>query len=818
MNFINNLQIGKRITIGFIMVFMLTGGGTLMVYQNIVQMQQEMTDILEIHNKKLGLVYQIRETSYKRLLNIRSIVLTDDEEEMLAIQGQFNESVRQYAATFEELQKMVNADGGSTSSAEAKGEEQQIIQHIIQVSEENYPVVYAIIQNTIDGFGDESAEDLSKATAFQDQLIYQLERLIRLQKENISTAKEVFYETAKGVYITMAAISVIAILLVTLIWMILSHSIRTPAVFLRNRMHDIMESGDFSLRCNIQQKDEFGEIGRSFNDLLENIQQGLNGVQETMEQVAEGNLEARMEMELTGDLLTLKESINSSVAQMAEMVSNINEVMGRMSEGQFDQQVTTEAKGELSLLKENINTTLSSLHGAIIQIGEVMSALSQGRLDERLEIPLSGDLDTLKTNLNNSLDAMSSILNEAVKVTVAQSEWDLTTEIEGSHAGLFGTLQEASNKSQGDIASMINLLKTSSEQMDQLSRQVNQSAKDLSMRTINQAASLQQTASASDELSSTVAHNATNASKASQFSVQAREAAEHTVSRVSDELALTSDQNRQMIENITNANRDLFSSVSEQNDRISMVMTGITQSSRRISGIISVINDITSKITLLALNASIEAARAGEEGKGFAVVASEVRKLSHRSAKAAKEIGALADESMVHATAATETTSSSMEIIQEIQKKNMALLDTIREDSEQSLNNLNDQVNHDLRSIIDTVIQIGDMVNDIDSASAEQALGIKEVNQAMGELDKLNNQNRDFVEELVSTTISMTENTNSMQQQINQFTIPNEYELGTYPSPSMISNGEPHQPAPLQKENAEEEEDDFLNNMHDDFE
>jgi len=136
---------------------------------------------------------------------------------------------------------------------------------------------------------------------------------------------------------------------------------------------------------------------------------------------------------------------------------------------------------------------------------------------------------------------------------------------------------------------------------------------DLSARTVQQASSLEKTASSMEQLTATVKQNADNALQANHLAASASEVARKggaVVSQVVD------------------------------------TMGSINASARKIVDIIGVIDAIAFQTNILALNAAVEAARAGEQGRGFAVVATEVRNLAHRSAAAAKEIKVLIDDSV----------------------------------------------------------------------------------------------------------------------------------------------------------------------------
>ncbi|MER0237066.1 methyl-accepting chemotaxis protein [Fulvimarina sp. MAC8] len=183
-------------------------------------------------------------------------------------------------------------------------------------------------------------------------------------------------------------------------------------------------------------------------------------------------------------------------------------------------------------------------------------------------------------------------------------------------------------------------------------------ASDLSRRTEQQAASLEETVAALSEVTKGVNENARNAHQAKAASDDALKDARAGGEVVADAI---------------------------------QAMNGIESSSQKISGIIGVIDEIAFQTNLLALNAGVEAARAGEAGRGFAVVASEVRGLAQRSAEAAKEIKTLIStsaEEVADGVRLAQKSGKSLEAIVGRVEEVSALVSRITEAAEQQGNTL----------------------------------------------------------------------------------------------------------------------------------
>ncbi len=253
------------------------------------------------------------------------------------------------------------------------------------------------------------------------------------------------------------------------------------------------------------------------------------------------------------------------------------------------------------------------------------------------------------------------------------------------------------------VGTTINNIKLAATEVTSASAEISTSTTDLSQRTEEQAASLEETSASMEQISATVKKNAENAHQAQTFA---------------NETNMVAERGGSVVGAAVNA------------------MARIEESSRKISDIIGVIDEIARQTNLLALNAAVEAARAGEAGRGFAVVASEVRTLAQRSSQAAKDIKGL-------------IVNSGNQVKDGVELVNKA---------GQSLN-----------EIVASIKKVTDIVADIANASMEQATGLEQINKALAQMDEVTQQNSALVEENAATAKTLEHQAKSMDERVATF-------------------------------------------------
>lgn len=209
--------------------------------------------------------------------------------------------------------------------------------------------------------------------------------------------------------------------------------------------------------------------------------------------------------------------------------------------------------------------------------------------------------------------SITAPLNTAVKLAESVAAGDLTQIIDVKCKDETGQLMRAMKAMNGSLSNIVKEVRAGTETIKSASQDIASGNAELSDRTETQAASLEETTSLMQELTTTVTKNAENADHANKLVFSAADVAVK--------------------------GGDIVGQVVE-------TMASIKGSSSKISDIIGVIDEIAFQTNLLALNAAVEAARAGDQGRGFAVVATEVRNLAQRSAEAAREIKDLIEDSV----------------------------------------------------------------------------------------------------------------------------------------------------------------------------
>ncbi|MFU8788389.1 MAG: methyl-accepting chemotaxis protein [Methylobacter sp.] len=392
--------------------------------------------------------------------------------------------------------------------------------------------------------------------------------------------------------------------------------------------------------------------------------------------------------------------------------------------------------------------TLSATTGGIT---ELMNAIAEGNFDKKVVINVDGEYRLAIEHAMQAMQTMQAMLGDIGKVMGGVAQGDISRRVQAEGRGdlrrlkddinlsldALGSLDDisiiASALSQGDLTQTINKnypgtfgavitgMNGTVENLRELVGDIKEST-----NSINMAA--KEIASGNNDLSHRTEEQAA--------SLQETAASMGELTATVQQNAKSAQYANQLAVGAT----DIAGKGVAVVDRVVTTMEDINESSRKIVDIITVIDSIAFQTNILALNAAVEAARAGEQGRGFAVVAGEVRNLAQRAAAAAGEIKSLIGDSVEKVEDGTKLVA---------------------------------QAGKTMEEIVGAIRGVTNIMSQIRAASVEQTSGIEQVNQAIGQMDEVTQQNAALVEEAAAAAELLEEQAQNLSVTVSRFTVDN---------------------------------------------
>ncbi len=352
----------------------------------------------------------------------------------------------------------------------------------------------------------------------------------------------------------------------------------------------------------------------------------------------------------------------------------------------------------------------TSILTPVREIERVYKEIAKGNMQVQINYESRDELGSMAKLIRQSNELQSNILRDVIEKFTRLSQGDMRIAVELDYPGDFIALKKALVNTASSLNSTLQTINTAAEQVSIGASQVSSGAMALAAGSSEQASSVEELSASITQIAEQAAENSNNVKLATQY--------------------------------VSDANSDVRNG-DEHMKKLTQAMDNIGSSSRQITNIIKVIEDIAFQTNILALNAAIEAARAGNAGKGFAVVADEVRNLAAKSADASKQTADLIHASVETVADGTQITVRTAEI---------------------------------LRSIEEKTNSVNEIIDRINLASAEQASAITQIKQGLNQVSSVVQTNAATAEENSATSEEMSAQAVTLREEVGKFKLESGHE------------------------------------------
>jgi len=580
---------------------------------------------------------------------------------------------------------------------------------------------------------------------------YSAHRMLQIHNqygaENIALANQTWQS-----YVMILVLTSIGVLACIVIALYIAGSIDKPINKLVILVNDVAKGNlNVSIDRSKVSKNEMGMLTSDFCKLAETIKNIVDDVRNfTHETIADGNLDLRLDTnKYNGSFKEMMEELNEFEELSNEDLLSFVDIVEHISNGDFNISIK-KFPGQKAIMNEKVDILIANLNGVIIEVnGMVEAAADKGDLQYHIDASkYKGDWFKIMDGLNHIAEAVDAPIVEIRDVINHLSQGDFHKKVTGNYQGDFLSISNALNTTidilEGYMAEMTKSLAAiaSGDLTHTITREYVGEFSDIKNSINHISDTLRKAIMEISSASSNVLLGAKQISDSAGDLAAGSSSQAASLEELHTSVELIKQQTKHFADNSKNANTLSIKSTgnakkgNETMDQMMQAMLQIKESSNSISMFIKTIQEIAFQTNLLALNAAVEAARAGEHGKGFAIVAEEVRNLAARSQTAAAESTQLINESIDRVEAGVDIANVTSE---------------------------------SLKSLAEDAVEVTNLINNISTASSEQAEMVVQISQVLWDTANTVQGNVAFSEESAGAAEELNSQAEILKQLVAYF-------------------------------------------------